>query len=215
MSIPYTRWSYIYPPRPSTAAPFEDIVRYRDGRWEAQMKLNGTRNIIAVSPGGEVGFWNRHKERHRAWQPPQRIMRLVSSRFACGKWVVLDSELLHSKHPSVKDTLYLFGALVLDGEYLVGETYEAAYNRLANVCEPKEDVPGLGGFVAEVDRGLWLARMIRHDRWDEAWSVAAENPIAEGLVLKRVKARLEMGRSENNNGSWMIRCRKPTKNFQF
>lgn len=216
MSMPYRRWSYIYPPRPKTAVPYGDIVRYRDGRWMAQLKLNGTRNLIAVSPEGDVGFWNRHQERHRAWTPTPAITEAVRRRFACGKWVVLDSELLHSKHASVKNTIYLFGALVLESRWLVGETYESSYGGLASACgNPTTPVDGYGGFVSDIGGGLWLARMIEHQRWDEAWAVAESTPIVEGIVLKRVGAKLEMGCSADNNGSWMIRCRKSTKNFQF
>ncbi len=51
--------------------------------------------------------------------------------------------------------------------------------------------------------------------WGDAWAVAENVPIVEGIVLKRVKAKLEMGRSADNNGLWMIRCRMSTKNFQF
>jgi hypothetical protein len=216
MTTPFNQWNYIFPPRPKTAIPFADAPRYADGRWQAQLKLNGTRNLIAVSPDGEVDFWNRHKERHRAWTPPTWIADEVRARFACGKWTVLDSELLHSKHASVKDTLYLFGALVLGGQHLVGETYEACYAGLVGACGAVgPDVPGYGGYVAEAGRGLWLARMIPPDRWPDAWDVASRSPVAEGLVLKRVKARLEPGRAENNNGTWMIRCRKASKSFAF
>ncbi len=216
MSIPYDSWSYIYPPRPKAAVPYEGIVRYMDGSWMAQLKMNGTRNIIAVSPEGDVEFWNRHQERHRAWRPTPAIIKAVRRRFACGQWVVLDSELLHSKHESVKNTVYLFGALVLDSKYLVGETYESSYDALAAVCgNPTIIVDGYGGFVSDVGDGLWLARMIGPDCWGEAWVVAERASIVEGMVLKRVKAKLEMGYSENNNGSWMIRCRKATKNFAF
>lgn len=35
MSLPYNRFSYIYPPRPKTAVPFGEIEPYRDGRWKA------------------------------------------------------------------------------------------------------------------------------------------------------------------------------------
>jgi hypothetical protein len=76
-------------------------------------------------------------------------------------------------------------------------------------------MPEYGGYVAEVGRGIWLARMIPPDKWLDAWAVAAKNPIIEGLVLKRVKARLEPGRAEDNNGSWQIRCRKATKGYAF
>ena len=214
--IPFDNWRCFFPPRPRTAIPFSDTSRYADGRWQAQLKINGTRNIIAVSPDGEVDFWSRHKSRHRAWVPPAWLKDEVRGRFACGKWTVLDSELLHSKHPSVKNMLYLFDALALDGQHLVGETYEARYSGLVAACGAVgPDVPGYGGHVAEVGRGLWLARMIPSDGWRGAWDVAAKNPIIEGLVLKRVKAKLEPGRAEENNGFWMIRVRKASKNYPF
>jgi hypothetical protein len=57
--------------------------------------------------------------------------------------------------------------------------------------------------------------MIPPDGWGDAWDAMAKNPVAEGLVLKRVKARLEPGRSEENNGAWQIRCRKATKSYPF
>ncbi len=149
----YDRWSYIWPPRPRTAIPFTETARYARGGWIAQPKLNGTRNLVAVSPDGVVSFRNRHKEQHRAWTPPPSIVQAVRDRFACGRWMVLDSELLHNRHASVKNTIYLFGALVLDGEYLVGEIYGSAYESLADRCGQPSDVKGYSGFVA--DMGGW------------------------------------------------------------
>lgn len=151
------------PPRPRTAIPFRETARYADGRWMAQLKLNGTRNLVSVSPDGVVSFWNRHKERHRAWPP---LVRAVRDRFARGRWVVLDSELFHNRHASVKNTIYPFGALVLDGEYLVGETYGSAYGSLVDRCgRPSKDVEGCGGFVADMGGGLWLAKMVKPADW--------------------------------------------------
>ena len=103
---------------------------------------------------GEVSFWNRHGDRHRAWFPAP-LVRAVRDRFACGRWVVRDSELLHSRHASVKNTVYLFGALVLEGEYHLCETYGSAYGSLPlRSGRPPDDVEGCGGFVADMGGGL-------------------------------------------------------------
>jgi ATP-dependent DNA ligase len=211
----YDHWQYIYPPRPKTSIPFDATGQYADAAWTAQLKLNGTRNLIFVSPDGEVDFWNRHKERHKAWSPPPQIVDAIKQQFACGKWIVVDSELLHSKHASVKNTLYLFGLLVCDNEYLVGCTYADCHAMLAQRCGKVKPIERFGGFVSEVSTNIWLANLIPNEQWDTAWQIANSQPIVEGIVLKRLAAKLEYARSEDNNGSWMIRCRKATKNYQF
>ena len=37
----------------------------------------------------------------------------------------------------------------------------------------------------------------------------------EGLVLKRKNARLEAGIREDNNSKWMLKTRKPHKNYKY
>lgn len=124
----YDRWSYIWSARPRTAIPFAKTARCRSG--------TGT--------GSGTG---RGSPAH-----------LVRARFACGRWVVLDSEPLHSRHASVKNTVYMFGALVLEGEYLLCETYGSAYGSLPDRSgRPPDDVEGCGGFVADMGGGLWPA----------------------------------------------------------
>ncbi len=101
-----------------------------------------------------------------------------------------------------------------EGEYLLGETYGSTYRSLADRCgRPSNDVEGYGGFAADMGGGLWLARMINPTDWETAWAIS--QPVCEGLVLKRPAARLEVGRSKENNGSWMIRCRKATNGYRF
>ncbi len=108
------------------------------------------------------------------------------------------------------DTSHRLGTLVADGEYLVGQSYFSAYCWLEGRCsQSRGDAPGLGRYVADLGGGLWLARMIRSASWADAFAV--DHPVCEGLVLKRPEAKLEFGRSKENNGSWMIRCRKATK----
>lgn len=229
MPMPFTKWRYIYPPRPGSATPYpisgqEGSDVYRDsGEWQVQLKLNGTRSLIVFRPDGGIEFYNRHAEHHKAWSAPEWMVEEIKKRFVVekGKWSIIDSELLHSKHASVKDTLYVFDILVLNGRYLVGTSYEDRFAMLSEVCgHPPAEVAGFGGMVLEIGRGLWMATVIDETKWDAAWAlseriVGNEKPIIEGLVFKRVRALLDFGHSAVNNGLWMVRCRRETKSFQF
>ena len=222
MPMPFRKWRYIYPPRPSSAMPYEDSDGYRGGGWKAQLKLNGTRNLIVFNPDGGVEFYNRHAAHHKAWTAPDWMVEEIRERFCVkkGKWSIIDSELLHSKHTSVKDTLYVFDILVLDGRYLVGTSYEDRFAMLSEVCgRPTTEVAGFDGMVLEIGRGLWMATVIDEPKWDAAWAlseriVGNEKPIIEGLVFKRAKAMLDFGHSAANNGLWMVRCRRESKSFR-
>lgn len=223
MPMPFRKWRYIYPPRPQTAIPYEDSAGYRGGEWKAQLKLNGTRNLIVFKPDGGIEFYNRHAARHKAWTAPDWMVAEIRKQFRVekGKWSIIDSELLHSKHASVKDTLYVFDILVLNSRYLVKTSYEDRFAMLAKVSgQPTAEVAGFGGMVREIGCGLWMATVIDEPEWDAAWAlseriVGMENPIIEGLVFKRTKALLDFGHSAVNNGSWMVRCRRESKLFRF
>jgi hypothetical protein len=42
-----------------------------------------------------------------------------------------------------------------------------------------------------------------------------DTDLYEGLVLKRKTAKLTFGLVEKNTNTWQIKCRKPTKNYDF
>lgn len=229
MPMPFRKWRYIYPPRPGSATPYpisgqegSDVYR-SGGEWQAQLKLNGTRSLIVFRPDGGIEFYNRHAEHHKAWSAPGWMVAEIRKQFRVekGEWSIIDSELLHSKHASVKDTLYAFDILVLNGRYLVKTSYEERFATLSEVCgHPTTEVAGFDGMVLEIGRGLWMATVIDEPKWDEAWAlsekiVGTAGTVIEGLVFKRMKAMLDFGHSAANNGLWMVRCRRETKALPF
>jgi hypothetical protein len=111
---------YYFPPRPEKAIPVDMIPYYEGKGFFCQLKKNGTCNITIIDKKGVPTFWNRHKELHRAWTVPENIIEYFSQ-FPDS---VIVGELLHNKHQSVKNTIYIFDVLVYKGNDLVGMTLD-------------------------------------------------------------------------------------------
>lgn len=219
----YDQFRYLWPPRPTTTikpkSEHYEKMKARSG-WAAQYKFNGQRNVIYISPDGDVQWWNRHKEQHRNYDVPDwlndQILSVVKPN---GKWMVIDGELMHAKDKNIKHTLYWWDLLVCDNKFLLGTSTRDRFNLL---CERTTDP--IGTFV---DQGHDLADKLSDNilrarnmedpaQWDVAWD-ATELSYVEGFVFKNLnpQARLGVCIAEKNNNGWMVRCRKEHKGYNF
>jgi ATP-dependent DNA ligase len=179
--------------------------------WRSELKLNGQRNGVYISPEGEVQFWNRHYGHHLNWSCPswlvQQVLEVVPP---TGQWIVLDGELLHAKDRGVKNTFYWWDILVDNGEYLVGETYQTRYDRLRALIKTTET----DGQIAKATPNIWIAELIQPEDYDRAWK-ATETSWVEGFVFKNMAGKLKPCVGEHNNHDWMVRCRKQHRAYRF
>ena len=173
--------------------------------WRAQLKMNGQRNVIYISPEFEVQLWNRHHEHHKNYTFPNWLLdELKSVVKTNGKWMVIDGELLHAKDTTTKNIFYWWDLLVCNNEYLVGVPYEQRYQMLRERVE----INGSEGFVSKATEHIWIADMIPPEHYDKAWEETATSYV-EGFVLKDIKSKLAPCINEKSNGVWQVRCRKP------
>jgi hypothetical protein len=207
----YDSFRYLFPPRPEYIVPVNRLTYYEKKGYIAQYKKNGTCSIVAVNGGtGEVNMMNRHNAAHRAYHPdPAMIDGLRKLSQAAGPgWTVLAAEILHSKTPTIKNTLYIFDLVVLDGTYLVGQTFN---ERLATLKRLIPTTVEAYSHYHYTDK-IWLAKPIL--RGLEATFRAITDPkIDEGLVLKRGSAKLEFCDKESANRGWQMKCRYQHKNY--
>jgi len=220
---PYTKFQFIYPPRCETKIPYEidsPVLKMWKGFPDAiaQYKLNGNRNVIYVSPSGDIEFWNRHQERQKYIIPD--VMAAQIRKFSpLGHWTIWDTELLHTRTKHIKNTLYFYDCLVWESQYLIGQTYSERFS-IVQKC--------LGDRFAPLDSNMfidniYIARNIPVSGWDLAaketkiQEMMVGKDFCEGLVFKRTGniSRLAYGYQEVNNGGFMCKTRKPTKNSQF
>lgn len=209
----YENYSYLYPPRPDQAVmPSMLGVLERQG-FVAQVKKNGTCNVLAVRPStGEIKAMNRHAEPHKLWTPDREKLGQFLALPGQG-WYVFVAELLHSKvkSDSLKHVNYVHDVLVSDGEYLVGYTQaqRSAILRALFGVESREQT--YSHYV--IDRHTWVARdhvMGFRSLYD---SLSSEED--EGVVLKQPKQVIGLCVKAASNNIGMLKARKKHKNYSF
>lgn len=138
MSSPYDEFCYITPPRTEVKSRNGRAVIERCERdgWLAQVKKNGSRTLIVLSPDRQIEAWNRHGEKQE-WQFTPETADLFTS-IPGGRWFLFDGELMHRQTRHIKDTIYLYDMLVCGGVHLTGTTYQHRYDMMLGVLAASE-----------------------------------------------------------------------------
>jgi hypothetical protein len=167
---------------------------YEKSGYIAQLKKNGTCTVISIDECGDIEFWNRHKEIHKAWVAPQHIIDYFKQ-FPDSVFV---GELLHNKSTTIKNTIYLFDVLVYRGIEQVGETLNDRLNIIKHLPDGKN--------IIKVENIYSNFRKVFDSLTEE---------IDEGLVFKDPESRLKFCYKDGLNANWQVKCRKLTKNYSF
>lgn len=205
----YTKYTYLYPPRPEKAIPPGLLSAYEAKGWVGQYKKNGTCNVTFVSPEKEITVMTRHNAKHKAWSPTVASNKFFKELPGKG-WYVFVTELLHNKTPTVKDTHYIFDILVYDGEHLSGKTFAERMDLLATFIPENAEMTD-SHFI--VNPNMWIARTVASGFEDTFKEITT--PEDEGLVLKDPNAKLKLPFKKNSNVGWMIKSRKSHSNYGF
>ena len=156
---------------------------------------------------------NRHGDRLTRFEiKDDEILSLYRG---TGGWTVLNGEYMNKskrdENSVFNHKFVIFDILVNDGDYLIGKTFKQRVELLDEM---------FGKVECEKDY-LWgiSDNVYRVKSYENNFSMLFDKltPIdmIEGLVLKRVNARLEMGNTELNNTKSQVKARKSTKNYKF
>jgi len=203
MPIPYERFKYIYPQRPSNSVPPSLLGFYERKGWVAQIKKNGTNSVIFQSPDGKLNPMGRHNNPHKQWEFSSKS-RKSFDRVSNGSWNVFNAELLHSKTPHIKDTNYLHDLLVYRGEFLLDVPYYERYKQLVELFE--DYVTDETNHYYILNDNTWIAK--NQTKGFKALFKSLDNAEDEGLVIKNLKATCQSRLAS-------VKCRKPHKNYSF
>lgn len=215
----YKEFKYLYPPRPQFRIPPDDLIKYDNGEYFANPKLNGTACVVFTN-GEQLEVYNRHKMELSKYSPFINFRSLSPD----GKWYVYAGEYLNKGQKGEtgeveRDKFVIWDILVHAGEYLVGSTYLDRI-RLIDQAYPSTQVVGEKGLewreymAATSLNGIYKVPVYAMG-FDFMYDDLIKTDIYEGIVLKKANARLTYGFNEKNNSEWQLKCRKPNKNYNF
>jgi ATP-dependent DNA ligase len=208
--------AFIYPPRPVGKMNPSDLSFYeQSGRWVAQRKFNGCRNLVHIKPNGNIEAFTRDGEKQSTFSNVHCQEILKNLRLVRGVEYWLDSEIM-SKTPNSAKEVVFYDVLQVDKYLFGGPKLLKRLDMLAEIC-------GLPNTYAEdklafqISEHLWLAETF-HNNFVAHFNESLTNPKIEGLVLKKIDSVLDHYGQKYYETNWLVRCRKPfsaTKGYNF
>lgn len=222
----YNDFKYLYPPRPEWVLTYDRIPYWEAQGWIGQYKKNGTNTIVGLAPVGHpvpinipgvirahnriFYAMNRHQEAHRAWQLTAHVSGVLAELLPRDSITVLVGEIMHSKTPTIKDTIYFHDVIVYGSKQLVGSTYAERQKILERLLPAQDE--DYSHYI--VDDKVWRAKSLKSGIL-QAYHDIEDIKIDEGIVLKNPKGKLKPCRTEKSNQDWQAKVRYATKNYQF
>lgn len=215
----YDKYSYLFPPRPVNTTHFTQLGIYDNGQFIAQPKYNGTCCNVFISKT-ELVVMNRHKRNITSNYSEIDLKGLHKG----DGWLVLCGEFLN-KNKKGEDgkpfnlKFVIWDILVYDSKYLLGSTFSERMALLEQLYPCVKMVVGkelnsLSHLCFTNYKNCYKAPCYEYG-FDVLYNSIVDTDLYEGLVLKRKDAKLSYGLTERNNSDWQIKCRKPTKNYDF
>jgi ATP-dependent DNA ligase len=199
--------AFIYPPRPvGKMNPFDLPFYERSGRWVAQRKFNGCRNLVHIRTNGSVAAFTRDGLPQSTFSNfhVQEILKYLHLEKGIEYW--LDSEIM-SKTPNSNKEIVFYDVLQVDKYLFGGPKLLKRLDILSEIC-------GLPNGLVEdrlalrISDHLWLAETF-HNNFVDRFNESLNNPKIEGLVLKKIDSVLDYYGDKYYETNWLIRCRKP------
>jgi len=219
----YEEYRYIYPPRPERTTQNSELEKYDNGTFIAQPKYNGTCCVVFMS-ANTIRVMNRHNGVITSDYNNIDFSGLYQDS-GCKGWLVLAGEFLNKNKKGEDETPFnlkfvIFDILVHDNDYLIGTKLVDRLN-IINTIIPQTSSLVVGNKIVSFNHlnvtkynNIFKAPSYSRN-FSELYKSIVDTDLYEGLVLKRKESKLSLGFSEKNNSDWQIKCRKPTKNYDF
>jgi ATP-dependent DNA ligase len=211
MPRPYKSGTYIFPPRPEHRISSDSLVKYDNGEYCAEPKLNGS-NCSLYLDGKTYTQRNRHQgDISNFKMDSKEIIKLHRGK---GDMLVV-GEYMNKSQNDINGKVFnnkfvIFDIIVYNGEHLVGLTYEERRNILIDIF----GTISYDDYLYQVSENVFMTKSFDSD-FTALYNKIIKIDMLEGWVLKRKNGKLERGTREKNNIGWMVKCRKETKNYQF
>lgn len=212
------RQKYFYPEKPVLMSIEQDafLQMSEDPKWIAEPKYNGARCLVHIFDG-DVSFWDRHGKKLDFDSNPlykngrDKIKDILRRAFGVVGYFLFDGELRHNKVTGIQCKLVLWDCFVYNHELLNKKPYWARRSYLEVLITPK---------LKKDEENIVIVIKQYKDNFKKAYedyvSGVYGNPDEfEGLVLKNVNGKLNLGTNSGLNSNWMFKIRKQTGRHRF
>jgi len=219
---PYTKFKYIFPPRPETVIPPTRITELCEGIYHAQCKINGACCEIYTFGEGENKiqryFGRHHNENIANFKLTNNdfdILKCGNTNFnlVCGEYMNKGKNDINNS--PLNHVFFIFDILVYNGEYLIGTTFEERIELLDKIFGTEND----NGYYYKISENIYRVKTFKNNLkslWDNIMiKFPTEKSIIEGLVFKKPKAKLERGLTERNNMLSMLKSRRGNLLYKY
>lgn len=208
----YSTYRYIYPPRPKNAIPYDELDFWDNNTLVGQPKLNGSNTTIYTN-GTKVIVMNRHNQRLSNFKISESE---VLSLYRGQGWLVINGEYMNKAKNDEDGKLFnhkfvIFDILSYNGDYLVGTTFDERISLLDELYGKNDSEQK---YLFSITENVYRVRSY-YTNFKSLFDDMTKIDMIEGLVMKRINAKLELGVVESNNTRSQIKCRKETKNYKF
>jgi ATP-dependent DNA ligase len=205
----FSEFTYFYPERPRLLHIEQPLFERlsQDPLWVAEPKYNGSRLQLHYV-GGAWQFWNRHGQ-PLDYRPSPEVMAALDGLDLKGYWL-FDGELRHRKVKGVQHKIVLYDVFAGEGELLLNAAFQDRRHLLACVLRPHLLAHG-----GEPDASALGMPCQYHDNFREFFLKLTQDEEIEGLVLKDLRGRLNLGRNRAAESAWMWKVRRPSGSYQF
>lgn len=193
---------------------FEEMSR--SPQYIAEPKYNGARCEVHIF-NGDVSFWDRHGKRLDFDSNPlykekrEKIKKILIKAFGVIGYFLFDGELRHNKVTGIQGKLVLWDTFIYENELQNKMPY---WGRHALVCVDFR----LFEDNATDETVICISQYKENFREVYEAYISGEygDPDEfEGLVLKNVNGKLNLGRNAGINSNWMYKIRKQTGRHRF
>jgi hypothetical protein len=208
----YSRFKYIFPPRPEYVISPDKLESY-EGNYCGQPKMNGACTIIFIK-GDELRYFGRHQNENLSnFKLKLEDLKILNSNNS--EWNVIVGEYMNKNQNGIdgkpwNHKFVIFDILVYNGEYLLGSTFEERVSLLDTLFGTESE----NDYLYKITENVFRVKTF-YTNFAEKWNEIVKIGMLEGFVLKKKLAKLERGLSEKNNVLWQLKSRKPTKNYNF
>lgn len=202
---------YIYPPRPETKIAPPSLKMFDEmDIYLAEPKLNGS-SMEVYTDGKTVTTMNRHNDTIACKIDKSELLALHRGKgqmILCGEYLNKNQKDETGKPWNIKYVIW--DIIMYEGKHLLGSTFEERKKLLAELY-PTDTY---SHFVRQISENCYRVSAINNG-FEKFFKEIIKFEIFEGLVLKRRDGKLENGTTAANNTRTQIKCRKPTKNYNF